>query len=207
MHKFYFYILFLFLFTGCDINDFIPKEPDSAEFKEKALNMKHKKELAELDSKKELAAIESEKMVELKKLHKDIRIKEVELQNTQELEKLKLEIQINAAQHDYDTKRNMLFLATILLIVAAYGLYVLFKRRHDKKLQAYNDNLKKYFYQKENESRMRLAEKIVDTIATGKASPDQEAKLINMMQGNNSEPQKPYPEDDEFIEAIDTKEV
>jgi hypothetical protein len=40
MYQIFFYLLAVLLFSGCDINDFIPKEPDSPELKEKAILIK-----------------------------------------------------------------------------------------------------------------------------------------------------------------------
>jgi hypothetical protein len=206
MYQIFFYLLAVLLFSGCDINDFIPKEPDSPELKEKALLIKQQSELAELKARQELASIESNKEIELGKLNKDIKIKELELKNAQELERLKLQIEIEAAERDYSMKRNMLLMATLFMIIVAYGLYVLLKRRHDKKLQAYNDNLKKYFYQKEQDARMRLAEKIVDTVASGKATSEQEAKLLSLLNApENINTQ--HDDDDDHPQTIDIKEI
>jgi hypothetical protein len=206
MYQIFFYLLAVLLFSGCDINDFIPKEPDSPELKEKALLIKQQSELAELKARQELASIESNKEIELGKLNKDIKIKELELKNAQELERLKLQIEIEAAERDYSMKRNMLLMATLFMIIVAYGLYLLLKRRHDKKLQAYNDNLKKYFYQKEQDARMRLAEKIVDTVASGKATSEQEAKLLSLLNApENINTQ--HDDDDDHPQTIDIKEI
>ncbi|MEA3522541.1 MAG: hypothetical protein U9R50_06175 [Campylobacterota bacterium] len=185
MNYFFLPLLLTLLFTGCNINDFIPKEPDSPEIRKKALELQHQQELAKLASQKELASIDLQKQVELGKMDKDVRLKALELQNIQEIEKLKLQEDANKAQREYAMKRNMVLLAALLLLLLAFGIYILFKRRHENKLHAYNDNLQKYFYQKENESRVKLAEKIIDTVAEGKASPDQEGKLLSILQGTS----------------------
>lgn len=59
--------------------------------------------------------------------------------------------------------------------------------------------MQKYFYQKENESRIRLAEKIIDSVAEGKASSEQEAKLLNILQGTSQ------PSDNVKTNFIDNK--
>ncbi len=185
MYKFILFFIVGFFLSACDINDFIPKEPDSAEVRKKALELEYKQHIAALEAKKELANIDLQKQIELGKMDKDIRLKTLELENAQAMEKLKLQIQRDAAEREYAMKRNYLLLAAVLLVVIAIGIYFLWKRHHENKLQAYNDNLQKYFYQKENESRMRLAEKIIDSVAEGKASSEQEAKLLNILQGTN----------------------
>jgi len=185
MLRLIFSLVVVFLFTACDINDFIPKDPDTPEVRKKELELKHKQEIAALETQKELASIDLQKQIELGKMDKDIRMKTLELENLQEMEKLKLQIDRDAADREYAMKRNYLLLAAVLLIIIGIGIYFLFKRRHENKLQAYNDNLQKYFYQKENESRIRLAEKIIDSVAEGKASSEQEAKLLNILQGTS----------------------
>ncbi len=186
MYRLIFLVIISFLFTACNINDFIPKEPDSPEVRKKELELKYQQELAALEAQKELASIDLQKQVELGKMDKDIRMKTLEFENLQEMEKLKLQIQRDAANREYAMQRNYLILLAVLLVLIALGIYFLLKRRHENKLRAYNDNLQKYFYQKENESRLHLAEKIIDRVAEGKASLDQEAKLLNILQGTSS---------------------
>lgn len=199
MYKIVLSLVVMFVFTACDINDFIPKEPDSPEFKEKVLKLKHQQELAALEAQKELANIDLQKQIELGKMDKDIRLKTLELEHKQEMEKLQLQIQRDVADREYAMKRNYLLLAAVLLIIIAIGIYFLWKRHHENKLQAYNDNLQKYFYQKESETRVRLAEKIIDSVAQGKASSEQEAKLLNILQGTNQ------PSDNVKTDFIDNK--
>ena len=52
---------------------------------------------------------------------------------------------------------------------------------------------------KENETRMKIAEKILDTIAEGDLSPENEKKLINAFASE----QHDYDNDAEIIEAIE----
>ena len=48
-----------------------------------------------------------------------------------------------------------------------------------------NDNLQKYFHQKENDARIKIAEKLLDTIASGNLDKSQENQLISALNGNS----------------------
>ncbi len=198
----------LVLFTGCDF-DFFGEEnatvkmhkaqmeqlaaitAHSKELQKNVIENVHQKELAEVAVKKELAKIESQKQIEIGRMDQAVRLKELELQKQKEIESMKLQAIEAERDREYAFKRNMLLLAALLILVMSYGLYVLLKRRHENKLRAYNDNLKKYFEEKERRDRMHLAEKIIDKIADGNTPSAQEQKLIEILRGVSSEPDDP----------------
>jgi len=94
-----------------------------------------------------------------------------------------------------------IFLALVVSVVAFFLFYYLKKRREDELIR-YNDNLKKYFYLKENESRVKIAEKILETIAQGELSKDNEQKLVNAF----AKDQYDYDDDAEIISMVEHKE-
>ncbi len=192
------------MFTGCDF-DIFGEQNATLRAKEiqteqlaavtghsKALRTKvieniREKELAEVAMKKELAQIESKKAIEMSKIDREVRLRALELEKQKEIEAMKLRAVEADKERAYALQRNLLLLAALLILVIAYGLYVLLKRRHENKLRAYNDNLKKYFEEKERQDRMRLAEKIIDKIADGKTPTSQEQKLIEILRGVSAE--------------------
>ena len=68
----------------------------------------------------------------------------------------------------------------------SFFIYYYFKKRHEDKLRAYHDNLDKYFHQQEMMTKMRIAEKIIDTVASGNLEKEQESELIKALSGNIS---------------------
>ncbi len=148
----------------------------------------------------ELARIKARQALELQKIDQAYRLKELELKKQKEL--IELENQKLLAQKEIELKRQFLYLSLaglILLLIVVLVILYFYKKRQDK-LQAYKDNLEKYFRMKENESKIAIANKIIDTIAEGKLTPEQEQRLLGVLQGK-SEPPKLENKEDEPIEA------
>jgi len=195
--------LALLLASGCELFE------DSAELKAqkqelalKKLEAEQTKVLAELEMQKSLALLEKEKALELQKMQNEIKEKELDTNSEKELELIKQKVALQESNNLLDFQKYLLlFLAIILIVVSGFVFYYM-KRKREDELRAYNDNLKKYFYIKENESRMKIAEKILDTIAEGDLSKENEQKLINAF----AKDQHDYEaEDAEILESIEHK--
>ncbi len=148
----------------------------------------------------ELARIKAKQALELQKIEQTYKLKELELKKQKEL--IELENQKLLAQKELELKRQFLYLslaALVLLVVVVLVILYFYKKRQDK-LQAYKDNLEKYFRLKENEAKIAIANKIIDTIAEGKLTPDQEQRLLGVLQGKSGPP-KLENKKDEPIEA------
>ncbi|WP_457597430.1 hypothetical protein [Hydrogenimonas sp.] len=141
----------------------------------------------ELETQKALALIEANKSVELSRIEAQRRLKELELQREKELALLREKERLAALEHRQAMERYMLLGGMLLLILLGAALLWYFDRRRKDKLRAYEDNLKKYFHQKENEARLKIAEKILDTVAKEGLPVEQKAKLIEALHG----PMKP----------------
>lgn len=93
-----------------------------------------------------------------------------------------------------------LFVFLILLIsVISFFVFYYAKKKREDELRAYNDNLKKYFYHKENETRMEISKMILSTIAQGNLSKENERKLIQAFAAD----QHDYDNDAEIIASIE----
>jgi len=149
-----------------------------------------KKELNESELKRKLAEIEAKKELEIQKIQKELKMKE--LQIAQERMRLEMENQKLIAAQELKAKEKlyiMLILAFLIFLIFVGTVLYIYKKRKDK-LIAYRDNLEKYFKMKENETKIAIANKIIDTIASGKLTPEQEQRLIKAL---NS---RPMEEDD-----------
>jgi len=150
----------------------------------------------------ELARIKAKQQLELQKIEQEYKLKELELKKQREL--VELQNQKYIAQKEIELKKRFLLYslgAFILLLVVVLVLLYFYKNRKDK-LIAYHDNLEKYFRLKEHEAKIAIANKIIDTIAEGKLSPDQEQRLLGVLRNDN--PPKELPKEikkDEPIEA------
>ncbi|WP_457745428.1 hypothetical protein [Sulfurimonas sp.] len=192
-------ILFTLLLTGCNFGD--SKEEIAAKklqekqaFEEKIANAKEV-QLKKIDSQKEQELARIESQTTLAKLEKEQLLEKIKLEAAAEKEKLLLaqlkqkelfeaKLRDLQRQDSMEIKRYLLFILFVLLLVATYFIYLYFKRKHDDQLRAYQDNLDKYFHQQENMTKMRIAEKIIDTVASGKLEKNQESELIKALSGN-----------------------
>jgi predicted transport protein len=142
-----------------------------------------------------LAKIEAQK--DIAKINKDREIESLKLKNELEKEKLiqqKLQAQalllqtkeLQEAQNALNLKLYIIIFIAIIILIASFFTYFYYKRRREDKLRAYNDNLDKYFRAKENEARVKIAEKILDTVASGNLSTEHESRLIEVFNSRNS---------------------
>jgi len=199
--KFLYFILLVTIFTGCDILDkfdtkektahqimqekmaFEKKIAAQKEIELKKLSEETQRELAVLEAKKELAKIEKEK--ELEKIRMQSEIEKQKIIFEQEKQKALFEQQMiqNQQMQSMELKRYMVGIFIILIFVISFFMYYYFSKKRQDKLIAYNDNLQKYFHHKENEARVKIAEKLLDAISSGKLDKSQENQLISAFSG------------------------
>ena len=192
-----FYILFcLILFSGCELFE------DSEALQQK----KQELELAKLATETSLATIEKEKVLALAQLQNDMKVKELDLNSEKELELIKQKISLQESNNDLNFQMYLFIFLALVVIVVTFFIYYFFKRKREDELRAYNDNIKKYFYNKENEARMKIASQILDTISDGNLSKENEQKLINAFTQETSnlpvESLTQSQDDDDVIDAI-----
>mgnify|MGYP000613292447 CR=1 FL=1 len=164
--KYFFILLMLFLFSGCELNSLFGPSKEEISLKNKELDTKLELQKNELNSKKELelAKIESElKKEQILVKKEEINSKNLEVNSQNEIIKLSI------------------ILSAILIIIISAALFIYFNNRRKDKLRAYEDNLDKYFRQKDRDAKLQIANKIIDTIAQGKLSKEQEIRLIGAL--------------------------
>jgi biopolymer transport protein ExbB/TolQ len=217
-----FFILFVIFLSGCEmVDEFIDskvqkelqKQKNQTKILEKKLQEKKEIQLKEIDAKtqQELAKIEAQK--ELEKLKKEQMLEKIRLEADLQKQKVQLQMEKDKAllaqkmsqmqlESDMEIKRYFVLILLVILIIATYFIYLYFKIRHQNKLQAYQDNLEKYFHQQENMTKMRIAEKIIDTVASGKLDKHQETELIKALGGSMRAKEEPklLKESDDGIE-------
>ncbi len=195
-------VLVLFFFNACQLFEDSPELQERKQALElKKLQVAQEKELASLEIKKSLAIIEKEKLLELQKMQNDIKEKELSANSEKELELIKQKVALQQSNNTLTFQLYLFVFLGVLLSVIVFFVFYFLKRKREDELRAYNDNLKKYFYLKENESRMKIAQKILDTIAEGDLSKENEKKLIDAFASE----QHDYDNDAEIIDAIEHK--
>ena len=149
----------------------------------------------------ELAKIKAQQALALSRLEQKYKLKELELKAKKEA--VELENQKLIAQKELELKKEFLLFSLIgflLILAAALVILYMYKKRQDK-LIAYRDNLDKYFRAKEREAKVAIANKIIDTIAEGKLTPQQEQRLLGVLKGDGGDVKKIGKTDEDAIEA------
>ena len=193
-------------FTACNIGEskeeiaakqlqekraFEEKIANSKEVQLKKIDAQKEQALAKIDSQTTLAKLEKEQLLEKIKLEAAAEKEKLLLAQAKEKEAADARLRTIDHQDSMEIKRYLLVILFLILIIASYFIYLYFKRKHDDQLRAYQDNLDKYFHQQENMTKMRIAEKIIDTVASGKLEREQERELIKALSGNMADTQEP----------------
>jgi len=199
------FILAILLFSGCEIDLFNDKKVEQlqrenselqAKQQAKAITLEHQNARVALEKEQELKRLQLEAELEKQRLDNSKETSLVEIKTKAEVERLRLEkelektklIQESArieAQKRLELEKYLFALLGLLMIIVSFFIFYYFKKRREDKLIAYNDNLKKYFLFKEQERRTRIAEKVLETIAEGKLSKEDEARLVRAMDMTN----------------------
>ncbi|WP_457748923.1 hypothetical protein [Sulfurimonas sp.] len=220
--KFIIFLSFILLFNACNLNEskkeiaakkleakkaFEEKIADTKEVQLKKIDAQKEQELAKINAQTTLAKMEKAQLLEKIKLEAAAQKEKMLLAQAKEKELFEAKLRDLQRQDAMEIKRYLLLILFLILIIASFFIYHYFKRRHDDKLQAYQDNLDKYFHQQENMTKMRIAEKIIDTVASGKLEKEQESELIKALSGNISPINEPklLHETTENIELIEEK--
>ena len=220
--KFIYFTLLLTLFTGCDLLQsdaekeqkrvaqkeiFEKKVAETKEVQLKKLDLETQKELALLNSKKELAEIEKAKVIEKIRIEAELQKQKVVL----EQQKIQAEFDQKLREQDQkdslELKRYLILSMTILLGLLGYFGFYYFKKKREDKLLAYNDNLEKYLKAKENEARVKIAEKMLDAISSGKLDKQQENQLIGAFTGEANGSYQKQLESTEAKESAQDAEI
>lgn len=217
--KFIYLITLILLFNGCDLLEsqkdkaqkvanekvaFQKRVKESKEIQLQKLSADTQKELAILESKKELATIEKEKELEKIRMQSELEKQRIVLEQKQKKAIFEQKVQLEAQMNNMELKRYLMLIVGLFVLVTCFFIFYYFKKRREDKLQAYNDNLKKYFHHKENEARVKIAEKILDTIASGALDKNQENQLIGAFSGeSNVGYQKQLTAQDVEVEIIE----
>lgn len=133
----------------------------------------------EAETQKEIAKINRERDVELQKMEQNTKLAELKTQNEMAVKEHNLSAYVKESEFAF--KNSTLFVITLAALSSlALALYVFRKRREDK-LKMHEDELQKEMYIRDKELQVKMAEKILDTIASGKLSEEREQHLLETL--------------------------
>ena len=179
----------ILLFVGCDADVFNTKKVETLKEQNQKLQqqIELKKEQNELELQKQ--KLSAEALLERERLKKQTELEKVKIekQHQKELELIRQKTLLEEEKRKNELYRYALLLLALVLLIAAFFLYLYLKRKREDEITAYNDNLKKYFLFKENEMKMKMAEKILDTIKEGSLSDEDQKKLIGVLHSHTAQ--------------------
>jgi len=152
----------------------------SSQMDKRQQEYQNQENLAKIAMQETVAKLNQAKELEALKLKLSLEKEKLANSQKRELEQMRLDGIVSQDMREIEQQRYMVALGALLMIIIALFVYLYFKRRREDKLLAYNDNLDKYFRSKENEARVKIAEKILETVSSGNLSPSHEAKLIGV---------------------------
>ncbi len=217
-------VLLILVITGCNVDVFNNKEINALKEENKRLQLikmqietnrtsqldehsliyKSKENLAKIEMQKTIAEINQVKEMEALRL-KNMLDKEKLMQEQLHAQALLVQTnRLQEAQNALELKVYLIALGALLLVIISFFIYYYHKKRREDKLRAYNDNLDKYFRQKENEAKVKIAEKILDTVASGNLSSKHEARLIEVF---NSENREEFQKDNLLLESNSNEDI
>ena len=216
--KLIYLLLLVLLFNACDLLEsqadkqaklaeqkaaFELKIKETKDVQMKQIDAQTTQELEKIKAQKELAQMQKEQMMEKIRLQAQLEKQKAQLEIQKQEALLEQKMKEIAQANDMELKKYLLVILFLILIIASFFTYYYFKKRHDDKLRAYQDNLDKYFHQQENATKMRIAEKIIDTVASGKLDKAQETELIKALSGNIAPTQEAKLLEGEISEDIE----
>jgi len=175
----------------------------STELDKRQLEYQNRENLAKIAMQERVAQLNQAKELEALKLQTALAKEELGNKQQRELERIRMQSLASKDMRDIEQQRYVVAISALLIIIIALFVYLYFKRRREDKLRAYNDNLDKYFRSKENEARVKIAQKILDTVSSGNLSPSHEAKLIGVFNDHK----KRHFQDDKLLDNQDNSKV
>ncbi|NPA65724.1 MAG: hypothetical protein GXO11_02460 [Epsilonproteobacteria bacterium] len=211
-------------FSGCELDLFNEKEilalqkenqklKNIIETKQQAIDKELEKQKLKTDQEFAKEKLKAQTEIEKQKLQAQMELKKQQLQKEAELKKQKLELSHLEELQLIKQKSKLLriekekqltlyafLLIALIVIIIAFFIYLYFKRKREDKLIAYNDNLKKYFLFKENEMKMQLAHKILDTAKDGQLTYEDQQRLLSIVTAQTQNATTQQNVEVEFIE-------
>ncbi len=210
MNRLFLPLLIALLIAGCASDTDKKSEPKSGN----GIAYTALMDKQDLKSQKEIAEIEAKKSIEIEKISSETRLKHLELEKEKELALMEAKERMLKIEHEQAMQKYMLLGSILILLLSGGATLWYFDKRRKDKLRAYEDSLKKYFHQKENEARVKITEKILETVASKDLGSEQRAKLIEALHSctsdrkEDSSPKTEQPKENDAQEAIliETKE-
>lgn len=153
-------------------------DKNNNEVKIAEIEAQNKKELALLD--KEIAVLNAKRDLTINSEQQET--KRFEVGTHKEIEINKLDALGKKDEYQYTLYKNALIIGGLFaVVILATVIYFLLRRREDK-LRMHRETIDKELLIKEKELQVKMAEKILDTIASGTLEKPEEQRLLETLE-------------------------
>ena len=133
----------------------------------------------EAETQKEIAKINKERDLEIKKMEEETKLIELKTQNEMAVKEHNLSTFVQESRFAF--KNSTLIIGALSFFALMALIIYIFRKRREDKLKMHEDELQKEMYLREKELQVKMAEKILDTIASGKLSEEREQHLLEAL--------------------------
>jgi len=133
----------------------------------------------EAETQKEIARINKTRDLELRKMQEETKL--AEMRNRNDLALKEHNLSSFEKEGDYELKKSSLSLIAFALAALFALVFYIFRKVREDKLTMHRDQMEKEIYLREKELQVKMAEKILDTIASGKLSDEEEKHLLETL--------------------------
>ena len=143
----------------------------------------------EAQSQKEIALINKERDLEIKALEVKTKLTEIETKNALAVKEHNLTSMVK--EEELALKNSTLTLISVALVAFFLLAIYIFRKRREDRLKMHEDALQQEVYLKEKELQVKMAEKILETIASGNLSQEREQHLLETLNNTTVPPSLP----------------
>ncbi len=136
------------------------------------------------EAQKEIAKINRDRDIEVQKLISQTDVQKADINKAVAMEEVQTKKTAIANEHESSTYILMLIGAALLLLFLFLFYYT--GKNRKAKLKMHEDDLMYKLRVQEQEMKMKMAEKMLDSITSGKLSPEQENRLIETLENTTT---------------------
>jgi hypothetical protein len=164
-----------------------------------------KRELAQIEAKshEEIARINMQKEIEVQRLKNDAELHKTQIQTDGTLQKAHIDKDValsaqelsKALQESQSVMQKWWLIGALVgLVFILFFIYLMKQKRNALQLKLQNEKLEYERQLKEQEMRMNMATKILDTLASGQVSQEHQDRLLNALE-QKSDDKLPHKKD------------
>lgn len=159
-----------------------PKGPYAAQVQERSEKIETVK--IQADAQKEIARINKERDIEVQKLISETDVAKADINKAVAMEEVQTKKTAIEKEYEYSTYLLLLFGAGLALLF--FFLFYYTAKNRKARLKIHEEEMAYKLRVQEQEMKMKMAEKLLESIGSGKLSPEQENRLIETLEHTTS---------------------